>query len=1629
MGSDFLTGLSNQISGQFNLGDNQNKSLDVANDGTAQRYGKLGDFAKKFDQSQERKYLQEGYLRTDYYNAEPKVLEVLFQEPDITVLVKKRAFCALAENFDLSHMDADEKLFYKATKILFSNKCQQIAAYEMLSKIQRVSAAAGNISTQLIPLVISLVNELSSGTSDFTTISPNTVASGTDPTGGGLSKLKSTLTELQNVYSFHDSNFYTTWLVDSSNLFKSKFGQGTGVMEFCNVTNINTTTSLELGGGNVTMDISDPYNMMWINNYDIEKALSDATNPIYNNQVFQFGQDSVDSQAALQTQQLNDARAQRGAGPIQFITNPNSLLSAKVVAIITTIGEQINFTYDAGFGLGELGGGGVTVGQESLVGGPNVFDQGLQPGNEVNLFSQVVNTLYSGIQLKLNSQNITKQNSNVTNYARNKLRLHYNGKSLIQPMDQIHIYIGSKARLDNKIIGGLQGAFTGLGFLQQLSNTAAGFKDSFQALFNPNANANFQLEKTVLVGADFPNWLWTLLRNMFVTETSGVHVFGGVAQQPDSGYNNGSYKLNISGKDMSHYLEQGRVNFKPAASVFNGPLYDPLTPFKTSIDVTTDVTKTNAVDLLDENKQILATNSIKFKAGHLAGRQATESNINQQDSELSNLGQVRKVLYPPDGFVYKWKEGIGTLVQLSDSYNIQGDNTISPQAFTVNPFAGQDIMNIISLSITGIPYNFATYYQANQTSVNGSGRDPQTGEDAAFSYFKSLSLNLQKNNLLWGNFIPFKLLYMGEATFQKVITAQFTINNANSIVNDQLQKIQDLSNQLKLILGRNTGSQTENSAKLQLQNQLQLETDTLRKETQRINAQLTSSGTQGLSIVGNDVSFDTDSLVNAGQSDSQSLSQPWLRKDLRRKTNFLTRRLSWKVRSNEDQNLFIVDDTYDKDYDIQAFESKLEDPKLFESQFASPLENIKTTSSLLNLEVFCDSQGHIRVRAPLYNRMPSSVFYRMFQMKSATGVQVYPDFLETLFITQLQSLQNNLEVIEDQIRLDCALLGIANDSGCYNLVAGLLGGQQNNKSLGEGGQFMFITNEQTGTIKDFNVLYTEANPDKKIDQINNSIEGKLNTQAGINNLFNSVQRSAFILSASSTNQLLSNAAVTNPSTSPVAQDRLNVIQARLFQKTGQQVNIDQFESTNPSLAFTTPSAKVPDLLKITNDVATKLSGRQKLVKQLNNALKNAKESIALDSTTSQDTANKLLFSNISQNTQLPEIFEEMIEDETYDDLGPGSGRRYVIEDHQITSFNIREVAPEFTMITVNGQLDLFLPNEQLPADLNTFEASGSGGGNALVSATAVDYDMWRMYGFKNSSALPAPFLSDPTSQCAPYASMVLSRARKNILQGTLTIAGNEYQQAGDVIYLKCRDLLFYVTSVSHSFSYGNSFNTTLELKYGHSPGDYIPTTLDTIGKLLYNNRHDTSFINYRQNNAYNQQPVGVIILDKRGNDVNTQLLGGTYGVQNTKVVNDILTTVNFAMQSNSDPNTTVNSFIEIRTYFNSDTGSADAVLSSAADTIKQMLSGQNEFQSVTPNPNQGKAVDPSLITVVAVDVAGKTESRSPSQKAVDMVRNILGTSSVSSPSTNSSNLNQTLFGYIIDVWVTFKSLPNDISIA
>jgi hypothetical protein len=454
-------------------------------------------------------------------------------------------------------------------------------------------------------------------------------------------------------------------------------------------------------------------------------------------------------------------------------------------------------------------------------------------------------------------------------------------------------------------------------------------------------------------------------------------------------------------------------------------------------------------------------------------------------------------------------------------------------------------------------------------------------------------------------------------------------------------------------------------------------------------------------------------------------------------------------------------------------------------------------------------------------------------------------------------------------------------------------------------------------------------------------------------------------------------------------------------------------------------------------------------------IKNAQEFQSLDDK-NDNTANELITPGIYGNSHIPEVFEHMIEDETYDDYGLNSGQRYIIKRSQIKSINISINPPPYTAVEVQGIINSFVPNG--PASL---VGGFSGQGNGMTTALAVDYDMWRMYGFKEGAPVSVPFLNGHISQCAPYASMLLSRNRKNILRGSVTISGNEFMQPGEVVFLEDRQLLFYVTSVRHNFTFGTTFTTTLELSYGHTPGEYIPTVTDMIGKMIYNNKDSADTIVHRQESSANELSVGVILrgakssVNKIGDASQTNQLtpngfSTSFSAANSQTINNLLYNTRYLINSNDVKGNNAKATIELRIYFDNQ-NEADADIYAYAQQIEALLIGQNETAlNAFATVQQGNSPEPlpygtTKVVKVNLDDQGDTDRRSPSQKAINAARNYkqanpmngggasdpgnnddggIGTGS-SDPlgRTTKDDIRTALFKYVVDCWVSIEQVP------
>lgn len=1616
----FFESLGKAINEQYGFGENTINSLDATGDRTV-NYGLLGEFANKFDQSAERTYIEDGFIR----NVRPHMREILWQQPDVTIVVKKRMFSSLADNFRADLLNNEEKLFLRASKRMFQNKCRAIAAYERLSKVEKIVENSGVLNSFMMPTILEGFSILE------------------DVGLGGIfgEKTRFALETLRKVHAFSEPTGITTWMIDNQTPFMDSLGEGTGVIDLTMAASVSTTVSTEFMGGSATITLESPYKLLVIDESDIDRAIADATNTFVSGGFGRLTEQQTKKLIEDQKSQLQALRQARRASPIQFIVSPQTLISKRVRAIMEAEGREIKFHYDSAIlGLNPSPGfpgfvrAGVEIDSQEFLGPNGLTNQ------EADLFSDLIRNIYLLIGFQNTTRNERFEFNKENNYVRRKMRTHFLGKYIIQPMDIVNIFITSKTQTDTKLTAGFESQSRGLNLGNKIDSLVKNINTNLgnlSSMFGGTAYSADEAEKDAIVGPDFPTWLWRLFRNDFTRQAAGTSVFVGLADSPTENYSNGKYVLTITCKDNSSYFDKSQINLKPALDVFNSTLYDPLTPFKISFDEATGTVLTDSQnefpELLDENKRLLESEAIRFKNGRFRGSKASEALLQARNVELS-FNNFRSILHEPDGFVYRWKQGIGSLTKTERAIVEASNRAERSPLLTRDPFAGQDVMNVLSLLVTGQPYNYNSFLKAAIMNANSIvNRNELTNQDVGVSYIEGLTADLAKRNAIWGNFIPFKKLVLSDATDTFIRTGEADLLKLNQRILSLTQQRAKLQDELILLkreyavegvrsISRDASGQAQplpegssiNQKPGNLERQiaaLDREIDDYRRRFDiTVEDQISNKEFGNIKIIGNDIATDPSLSETDGSRTERQRKQN--QRDFRNKIDFLTLRRLWKVKANEDPNLFIIDDQYDKSFDIQAFERRLGSRlNLFDSEYTTIDGKIKQVADLLGLEIFADTQGHIQVRPPAYNKTPSSVFYRMFKDRNEKGIQVFPQFLESLFFNQLKGITNRLEIIEDEIRLRLGALGASTDEDAQSILSK----QSYNFN------FKFVTSRATGSFNNslFNSLVSQAS----VPELNEELVSGLRT---VSDTFaqNSSKRRMF--DVTSRLDLIRDQKFTS-GIAHESNSQLEEIRKRLARKKGTEAQTIDSLFSNKRFSKVDAVSQM-DVFNILNQIAQFVSERQDLLLQGVNVIKNIEEGATLN--LSGDGATSALFPHLNRKKEIPEILEHMILDETDNDLGPSAGERYIIRENQIISASFSEVPPNYTLVQVNG---LFQEGFVDPA---TSLRLTSNDGNALTSAFAVDYDMWQMYGFRATQSVPAPFFEDPDAQCAPYAVYLLNLARADILQGSLTLVGNEYYQPGDVVYVEHRNLLYYVKSVQHSFDYSGSFTTTLTLRYGHPPGDYIPTILDIVGKHLYNNRQvSTQFRSERFGNANGDIPIGALIVETlvAQAEVSLQtpeeiLLSGPKGEQNRKVLSNMLLALSGAL--NPVGLRRVRPVLELRLY--TDSAPNTTLVDVAEVAAKWMADPRRETvtnNSIIPSVDPDSFVLPTdNIKVVVIDYsegvkstvfpAGSTvtsvsSDSSPSSSAWNIVRNL---------SSNSNNDDVILFNNVIDAWITFENL-------
>lgn len=1330
-----------------------------------------------------------------------KTRRITTQEPTATIYVQKKAFRALRGEFDTRFMDTGEKLLLRATKILFENKCNQIATYESLTKVKQVLNEEAELDAARIRMIVDIFRNSESTFIDtlnnavlteFEATGDPSIFARSDEAFTGLNSVINQLDSLTDVTlesiarraestKLEDT---TTWVVDPDAVDDLvKIGRGSGTIELTLVSNVSTHLSLNVGDvGTFSFSIQDPYNLTKITSDEVEIALVAAYREsnvlggkggnvtddflLGPQALLHLAQKKERELSALRRNRINGQFSNFGvsrspgsvlsggdAAEIVFTVNPNTLSAQKITISSTASTEVFDSLPTFKLSMLQLSNAQqLTTDEEQLV--DEIFDL-------LGRYAVEIARLTDDLANTNNDPNVI--------YARKKMRQYYVGKNIVQPMDTVHIFMRGRTFRDGQQLGPLNALLYGQPFVQSFATD----QNASDAVLEEEMR-QFGLDEL-----DIPLSLYRSMRTGSFLRNAGMHVFGGLISTVTQNYSNGSYNVNVSGESNMKWLTVSQTNISPSLDQRHGVLEDPLTPF--------DFSSPDAIDpgtgLIRPDPPLLQDNinnpALIYNSGILKGKKLDGQNIKQDQVVIGNTG-IPVIKHAP-GLVYRWKEGVIAVTINNNLTTALGSSALNTPKLkrdiginlTTSPFVSMDAADIISVLVTGFPHNYDSFVMNTQdTGTFVSGGDT----NSSFDFFHSFFDVTRSTNRALGNFQPYKMINVTPEEAAQRIQLQTDLKSNSAEIQrlrSDVAKIADQYNNAVSIKGFSSAD----SEDVALSDKVASLLNTQLQETQKAldekvaqfysAAQNRAGNNSGMSLYGNDIAFELERNIDEDEDQRDSIRRTRLRNNLRVFRN------QYDVKFNKDNNLFIVSDEYDKDLDIQAFALQMAQkggPDLFKSSYNSPFEICKKVAEKLDFEFFCDANGHIQFRPPMYNKTPLSLLLKLFLLDTNQNKKLYPPFLESLFQSKAQKIQYDLEVVQIEIDIKNILLG--------------------NRNV---------------TIPVFSATKNDGNSQSNIVQDENTTDPIAATflLKGVGASQSTIQNLAEAL-IDARNRL---AAKTGQRSTPKNDETLKAAADEL-----DKLNNPSYPNTNSSrLSITTKLA----------ELKSKLEGLITLKKRFDDQGAMFQTKITPDSTTLGNKSTDRIDTNA-----LLKPFASLIEDDFLDSLGPDSSKRYIITDEQIIDYDFTESDKNvFMRVEVTGEQDLIGGPQ------------GEVAGIPQIVADATDFDLWRQYGYRTLRSVSRPYFKDAETQCAPYALMLLNRARRDVVTGSITVAGNEYYQLGDVVYINSRDLLFYVYGVRHQMAYDSGrFTTTLDLKYGHPLGEYIATPLDVIGKNLIKNQ-------------------------------------------------------------------------------------------------------------------------------------------------------------------------------------------------
>jgi len=242
---------------------------------------------------------------------------------------------------------------------------------------------------------------------------------------------------------------------------------------------------------------------------------------------------------------------------------------------------------------------------------------------------------------------------------------------------------------------------------------------------------------------------------------------------------------------------------------------------------------------------------------------------------------------------------------------------------------------------------------------------------------------------------------------------------------------------------------------------------------------------------------------------------------------------------------------------------------------------------------------------------------------------------------------------------------------------------------------------------------------------------------------------------------------------------------------------------------------------------------------------------------------------------------------------------YIVRTEDIVSYGfIEDDSKIYSSITVNtepdwefsdGEINELVPYTATVRDENIILQYGQRiftYSNPLINTKGTFID--------NSGKVNNDMFSKNHQVLQMYAKNLFKKMLAENNTGQLTIVGRPEISPGYPIYVPIRNMIYYVESVDHSFTFGSRFETTLHLSYGRKPWETVP-------EILYISASDLmgSSINHKSASKNTEKSKKSSLNDSSKSDKSTDPLSKVGLKSSTFTAKDTLDKTNFMSSMNT----------------------------------------------------------------------------------------------------------------------------------